>query len=73
MSGLFVRPIDVPLAAMEYVPSLQSSWRAVAGDDSTECPRSGMPTDFAISCCCAPCEGVGRISRWLARDKVGCE
>src|SRR5258708_7242164 len=28
-------------------------------DDSTEWSRSGMPTDFAISCCCAPCEGVG--------------
>ena len=34
-----------------------------ARDDTTECSRSGMPTDFAISCCCAPCEGVGRVSR----------
>jgi len=51
--------------------ALPSSRRAVMHDDGTECSRSGMPTDFAICRCVLLAKGW-RVSRWPARDRVGC-
>src|SRR5438445_4095991 len=59
VSGLFVRR-DICRWPRWYAwpssPIILTCWKH---DDKAECSRSGMPTDFTISRCCAPCEGVG--------------
>ena len=72
VSGLFVRQEHVPLASMVYVPRLLSSRRALARDGTHGVFPVRYAYRFRHQLLLCSLRRVGRVSRWLARDRVGC-